>query len=84
VTVDLLEAAAVLVVAHGPNPQMVGAEDGTEDDFGDLVHDAALRLGLDPEEMTDEEWQDFQDTAAGCQSTTMVDWLAHLQAAALC
>ena len=72
-------AAAELERQFGPDPQVVGAEDGTEDDFGDLLTEAALLLGRDPEEMPDEAWQRFQDAAAACPETTMVGWLAHLQ-----
>ena len=72
-------AADVLERQFGPDPQAVGAEDGTEDDFGDLLTEAALLLGRDPDAMEDEEWQRFQDAAAACPETTMVGWLAHLQ-----
>lgn len=77
---SLTAAAAELVERHGPDPQMVGADDGTEDDFGDLITDAATLLGRDPEAMADDDWQHFQDVAVECRSTTMIDWLAHLAA----
>lgn len=34
------EDLGYLITLHGPNPQEVGAEDGTEDDYGDLLNDA--------------------------------------------
>lgn len=72
--------AAALEATYGPDPQEVGAVDGTEDDFGDLVSEAAKLLGRDPDAMGDEDWQHFQDVAVECRSTDMAGWVAHLQA----
>lgn len=69
-----------LVAAYGDDPQQVGAQDGTEDDFGDLLLDVAEELGRPVDSMSDEDWQHFQDVAANCQSTNMGDWVAHLEA----
>ncbi len=69
-----------LIEIYGPDPQEVGAEDGTEDDYGDLLLDAAEEIGWPYESMSDEEWQHFQQVALDCRSTNMQDWLAHLAA----
>lgn len=72
--------SAELAEHHGPNPQEVGAADGYEDDWGDLVYDAAVALGHAPETMSDADWQHFQDVASNCQATNMAAWVAHLEA----
>jgi hypothetical protein len=76
VTVDELREA------WGDNPQLVGAEDGTEDDWGDLICDAACVVGLDPETMSDEDWDHFQLVALESRATTLTAWLAPLEALA--
>lgn len=78
---ELDVAAAKLVEAWGPDPQKVGAIDGTEDDWGDLLCQAAEALGIDPGAVDDEEWQHFQDVAYACRETTMRAWLGQVAAA---
>ncbi len=72
--------AAELTTQWGNDPQRVGAEDGTEDDFGDLISDAARLLERDPDLMSDEDWMHFQEVAAGSRSTTMRAWIEELAA----
>jgi hypothetical protein len=81
-TARLRLAVVELEREFGRDPQLVGVDDGAEDDWGDLVGEAARLLGLDPDAMGDEEWQHFQDVAQECRATTMSAWLAHLEAAA--
>lgn len=75
------DAVAELVGIYGSDPQAVGAEDGTEDDFGDLVCDAVELLGYPFETLSDETWDHVQDVAAAAQATTMDGWLAIIDAA---
>ena len=78
-SVDLDLAARSLVRAYGVDPQAVGVLDGTEDDYGDLLLDAAELLDVDVDD--DETWQHFQDVAGECRATNMRAWLEHLAAA---
>jgi hypothetical protein len=71
--------AEELAAIYGPDPSLVGAADGSEDDWGDLLVDAATRLGVDLEDV--EAWEHFQAVAIECRATTMDAWLAHLEAA---
>lgn len=62
---------------YGDNPQAVGAEDGTEDDFGDLIADTLNALGLvdDREpEYDDAAWQRADDAATYCDSESLEEW----------
>ncbi len=74
------DLAERLTEVYGPDPSKVGAIDGTEDDWGDLINEAAEGLGFDPEAMSQDDWDHFQNVAAECRSTNMADWLAHLAA----
>jgi hypothetical protein len=61
---------------YGDNPQEVGLEDGTEDDFGDLINDTLVRLGVsDPTALPEETWERVQDAAGDSQATTMEQWI---------
>lgn len=77
----MTDIAAELESIYGPDPSAVGAEDGTEDDFGDLICEAVQRLGYSLEELSDEAWQHVQGVAAASQTTTMTGWLAAVEAA---
>lgn len=78
---DISAVAVELAREFGPNPQQVGATDGTEDEWGELLVAAAMELELQPEHMPEAEWHHFQDVANACQSTTWPEWVAHMQAA---
>lgn len=65
-----------LVELYGDNPQEVGVVDGTEDDYGDLLVDAAHVLGLG-----EDGFLLIQDIAASSTSTTMAEWIAEIRAA---
>ncbi len=75
----LEELAEELAAVYGPNPQDVGVEDGTEDDFGDLLSDAWAGLG-GPDEY-DDRWDRFGQIAAESTCTTYEPWLAELRVA---
>jgi aminoglycoside phosphotransferase (APT) family kinase protein len=62
-----------LIVVHGPNPQLVGIVDGTEDDYGDLLTDVAILLEVDMDNET--QWQHFQEVAQEARDTNMTDWV---------
>jgi hypothetical protein len=64
------QEAARLEQVYGPNPQDVGAEDGTEDDFGDLLSEAA--------EFLHENVEDVEDAALDSEATRMEAWLTDL------
>lgn len=70
-----MTGAEELTDRYGPNPQDVGAEDGTEDDFGDLIHDAVQILGLDTDRVPDDLWQAIQDAATNTDATDMDGFL---------
>ncbi len=78
--VNLDAAAERLIDVYGPDPQEVGAIDGTEDEYGDLLIEAAELLGHPFETMSDEDWQHFQNVAANAQATGMREWLEVLAA----
>lgn len=78
---DLEAAGSRLQEMYGPDPTLVGAEDGTEDDFGDLIVDALDALGHDYTELSDEDANHAEDVASACRATTWPEWLAHLEAA---
>lgn len=69
------ELVARLQERYGLNPQDVGA--ASEDDFGDLLHDAWLGLGH-PEDQFDETWRLFEEVASASRATTFPAWLAEL------
>jgi hypothetical protein len=71
--------AARLAEVYGPNPQDVGAVDGTEDDYGDLLGEALEHsLGLTVEDLSTEAYDRLQ-SAADSEATTMIDWLLILE-----
>lgn len=70
------EDLGYLITLHGPNPQEVGAEDGTEDDYGDLLNDAWDFLGYG--DFEDARWQRFQTAAQNSTATSMEVWLAEI------
>jgi hypothetical protein len=76
--------AATLIERYGEDPQEVGAEDGTEDDFGDLISEAVSGLGYDAEAMFDTDparWERVQEAASVSVTTDMTTWLGELAAA---
>lgn len=73
-----------LVETYGDDPQEVGAEDGTEDDFGDLLSEAIKGLGYDAEALIDTDearWERVQEAASVSTETDMSTWLGELAAA---
>ena len=65
--------------SYGADPQEVGAEEGTEDDYGDLLSETyALLGGNDADDLL---WQHFQDVAIASRCTDWDSWLAELSAA---
>lgn len=70
-------SVASLIAAHGPNPQEVGAVDGTEDDYGDLLLDVAEYMGYYYED--DPVWQRFQEVATGSTATDMATWIEDIR-----
>jgi hypothetical protein len=62
-----------LIELHGPNPQLVGIVDGTEDDYGDLLLDVATLLQIDFEDT--DRWDHFNEVANEQRQTTMEDWV---------
>lgn len=61
------------------DPREVGAVDGTEDDFGDLLVDAVQTVGRDFDSLTDAELGTVHDVAV--EATTMDDLLDRILAA---
>lgn len=75
------DLAARLAEHYGPDPGLVGAEDGTEDDYGDLLCETYEAL-VGPMDGTEDDalWQHFQQIAGRSRCTTYEGWLAELQA----
>ena len=67
-----------LAARYGQWVQDVGAEDGTEDEFGDLCSEVYAQFGGDHED--NPAWQHFLDVATGNRATTWDAWLAPLEA----
>ncbi len=76
---DFQPLAEQLRETYGPDPSDVGAIDGTEDDYGDLLNDVWDALLPDCDQ-DDELWQDFQKVALDSRATNWDAWLAPLEA----
>jgi hypothetical protein len=76
-----LAAAKRLADIYGSDPSAVGATDGTEDDFGDLINDALSELGRPCDTLDDKAYDHVQAVATECRATTMPEWLDHIEAA---
>lgn len=68
---------------YGNDPQAVGVEDGTEDDFGDLISETLAALGahpldsddpLEPGTPTGDAWERVQAAAPYCDAEDLTDW----------
>lgn len=74
--VGIHEEAARLAEEYGDDPQDVGAEDGTEDDFGDLVSDLAdFLFGFEP---SDSQFSAVEEAATDYEGTTMLGLIEHV------
>jgi hypothetical protein len=73
------DPVAWLVELYGDSPELVGSKDGTEDDYGDLLTDALLALGGVFEDLTEEQWQAFEDAAHDSTAKTMAGWVEDLR-----
>jgi hypothetical protein len=67
----------------GDDPQAVGVEDGSEDDFGDLVSETFEALGFDLDEAGDDTWQRALAAATYCDSENLEEWARVMLGAAL-
>lgn len=69
-----------LISTYGVFPQEVGREDGTEDDFGDLICAVAEILGIDSEDQV--VWDRVQNAAAASTAQTMSKFIDEIEKAA--
>lgn len=64
---------------YGDDPQAVGSEDDTEDEFGDLVAETLAALGVvnpfdDDDDDDDAAWQRAVDAGTYCDSESLEEW----------
>ena len=77
---QLEDTARFLEGIYGSDPSEVGAIDGTEDDFGDLIGDCVTSLTGGDDELDDATFERVQD-AAQDTPLTMIEFVRQLAAA---